>query len=364
MKLKVFNPRLQIDVFVDWLGYSFLNEHFESSDSVNDVLEQDDIKIACLPVFFDRYTDFKNNPFDIDKFDLILLSDVEANNLSVVKNWIANINIKNYLLSIGCLDNAELQENILYRPWWSFNIVNQNSFSDVFFQNKEFDFDVLLGARRDHRDFVMAKMQTSGLISKSIVNYRSLFEGVSLNDFVLQKRIKEILQNTPLNFPYISSNLQEDWEVKTPLTKDVSDQVPWQIYSKTKYSILCETIYREPFFMTEKTGKAIFAKRLFIVFSSPLFLKNLKNLGFKTFSNVIDESYDLEFDTVERFEKAFRQIQWLADQNYESVIAEVKLILDYNHNRLLEYKKEIEAKMKSMVYNTIREKHVNSLFKK
>jgi hypothetical protein len=199
----------------------------------------------------------------------------------------------------------------------------------------------------------MAKMQTSGLISKSIVNYRSLFEGVSLNDVVLQKRIKEILQNTPLNFPYISSNLQEDWEVKTPLTKDVSDQVPWQIYSKTKYSILCETIYREPFFMTEKTGKAIFAKRLFIVFSSPLFL-----------TNVIDESYDLAFDTVERFEKAFRQIQWLADQNYESVIAEVKLILDYNHNRLLEYKKEIEAKMKSMVYNTIREKHVNSLFKK
>jgi hypothetical protein len=44
--------------------------------------------------------------------------------------------------------------------------------------------------------------------------------------------------------------------------------------------------------MTEKTAKPIWAKRLFVMFGTPGFLKKLHELGFKTFDHVIDESYD------------------------------------------------------------------------
>jgi hypothetical protein len=37
-------------------------------------------------------------------------------------------------------------------------------------------------------------------------------------------------------------------------------------------------------------------------------------LGFKTFDGIIDESYDLEPNTIKRFEMAFEQMEWLANK--------------------------------------------------
>jgi hypothetical protein len=130
--------------------------------------------------------------------------------------------------------------------------------------------------------------------------------------------------------------------------------VPWKIYQHTKYSVLCETKHTE-FYLTEKTGKAFFAKRLFIVFSSYHYLHTLKQLGFQTFNGIIDESYDKEIDDVKRFHMAFEQMEWLAKQEYNSIMLDVKEILDHNHNHLLKYRQEIKEQMKNMVYNKLKE---------
>ena len=264
----------------------------------------------------------------------------------------------------GAYDTSQLENNDVYRPWWSFNIIDQNEFQDTRRFTKKLDFDVLLGAKKPHRDVVMAKMQTSNLIDNSIVNYRDEFNifGAMWYHERLTPVIKNILNGQVLNFPYVSSNLQQEWEVRENITNNVSDQAPWKIYEKTKYSIICETLFENDFFLTEKTGKALFCKRLFVVFSACNFLKNIKSLGFKTFDSIVDESYDSEADTVKRFELAFDQVQWLAKQDYSQIIKKATPILDHNHNHLIKYKEEIKTQMLEMVYNKIKEKNDHSIF--
>jgi len=63
-----------------------------------------------------------------------------------------------------------------------------------------------------------------------------------------------------------------------------------------KYQIECvsETDIFSNSFLTEKTAKCLFTAKPFVVMSGSGSLKRLQNIGFTTYSSVIDESYDLE----------------------------------------------------------------------
>lgn len=324
----------------DWLTDNSL-----FTSDIGEALSQP-IKIAMIPM----YSEFDHTPFD-----LVLITDIEFSHIVPVKQWIEQSKFKNYLVSLGGLEGYTVNEkDFIYRPWWMFNLMNKNQYQDTNHSNKTLDFDVLLGSKKPHRDFVMAKMQQSGLIDKSIVNYRSQFTAPVTTDTKLEKHIATILGDDNLNYPYISPNLKVDWEVAEEVQYSDSDKVPWGIFNQTKYSIITETKYNA-FFCTEKTSKALLAKRLFVVFSCYQFLKNLKLMGFKTFDSVIDESYDEERDPCKRFDLAFEQVELLSKLDYVDVYQKIQPILEHNHNRMFEFRQEINDQMKNMVYNKIKE---------
>jgi hypothetical protein len=62
-------------------------------------------------------------------------------------------------------------------------------------------------------------------------------------------------------------------------------------YYKTDVSIVSETTQME-FFPTEKIFKSLMLGHPFILFGGRHSLRKLRDLGFKTFGSVIDESYD------------------------------------------------------------------------
>lgn len=352
--IKIYNPLITVDCFADWFGV--INEEFVRSTDLVEVLDQD-IKIAAVPAFYNQYTD----SFDHTPFDLLLLTEIENWDVGQVRIWAEEKGIKNYLVAMCSIESPVDRPNEIYRPWWCFNLINKNTFQEST-EEPLYDFDVLLGARKCHRDFIMANMQATNLLERSIVNYRNVFKGDYMPIDSVDVRTKEILNGEPLLYPYVSKNLDPAWEVKAEITYNVSDIVPWQIYHKTRYSVISETICQHSFFFTEKTTKALFAKRLFIVFSSRGYLENLRKLGFKTFGNVIDESYDLEQDPVARFTKAFQQVEYLSSRDYNTVRSQILDTLEHNHNRLFELKREIKSVMQKMVYNKIEEiKNVNSI---
>ena len=94
-----------------------------------------------------------------------------------------------------------------------------------------------------------------------------------------------------------------------------------------------------PAFATEKTYKVINCKRPFIAFSTPYFLKGMNEMGLKTFSPYIDESYDTILDNTERMKAIVaevKRIRTLPQDEYETLISNIKPITEHNFNFFVE----------------------------
>ena len=110
-----------------------------------------------------------------------------------------------------------------------------------------------------------------------------------------------------------------------------SDLIDPEIYNKTFYTALIETMDHPAFgVFTEKTAKPIVSKRPFVVFGSPGQLQALRKLGFKTFSPVVDESYDYEQDRNKRFEMVLDSMYELCKKDPKSVYGKLDKILEHN----------------------------------
>mgnify|MGYP003634631989 FL=1 len=91
-----------------------------------------------------------------------------------------------------------------------------------------------------------------------------------------------------------------------------------KLYEDTYFSVVSETIFftklhdwEDSCFLSEKIFKAIVFKHPFILVATPDTLKYLKALGYKTFSPVIDESYDSIEDNLERMVAITKEINRL-----------------------------------------------------
>jgi hypothetical protein len=114
-------------------------------------------------------------------------------------------------------------------------------------------------------------------------------------------------------------------------------------YKEFFCEIVCETYFSgKTFFVTEKTWRPIMHRKPFIVQGPQWFLKNLHNLGFKTFGHWWDEGYD-EDPADSRLDVLKTNIDWIADQN-QSVIdrwyREMQSILEHNFQTLQKLTKE------------------------
>jgi len=100
-----------------------------------------------------------------------------------------------------------------------------------------------------------------------------------------------------------------------------------------------------PAFPTEKTWKCIACKKPFIVATTPFFLKGIKQLGFKTFSPFIDESYDDIVNNKQRLDAVTNEairISKLPFDDYNQILVNCNEICDYNYNILKQQYSEIK----------------------
>jgi len=106
------------------------------------------------------------------------------------------------------------------------------------------------------------------------------------------------------------------------------------IWPKYKIEIVAETDVHNSSWFTEKTIKCLLSKKPFILLSGQHALKNLRDMGFKTFSSIIDESYDVESDVNRRLDmikQEILRIYSLSDTEKIKMFEDLVPILDYNH---------------------------------
>jgi hypothetical protein len=119
-------------------------------------------------------------------------------------------------------------------------------------------------------------------------------------------------------------------------------------YDKSYFSVVSNTHFfavDEPAItLNEKEYKPILARHPFILIASPGTLALLKTLGFKTFNQWFDESYDTETDDSARMLKIIKEIDRLCkidNATWDIMIAEMAPILEHNYNWIVNHTNNI-----------------------
>ena len=164
-------------------------------------------------------------------------------------------------------------------------------------------------AERQHRTDLIEFLKKENLVEKGYVSY------------------------WPMEL-YLDTNfVDNDHLVSTSddLMEDISGV---KFYENSYFNIVTETFfYEDSLFISEKIFKPILFKQPFLVYSSPFTLKELHKLGYKTFSKIIDESYDLEKDNLKRRGMIESEIKKLCSLSLDE-LHDVYLSLSdvYEHN--------------------------------
>jgi hypothetical protein len=322
-------------------------------------------RIVCVRPCFNEPHIFSYNPnlkVNFDQFDLVLISDIEYTSIQETVAWLQRNGIKNYLLALGGqVDTHKFDSNkMIYRYHWASQYAIRDTYVDTAAEHKPFVFDVLLGARRPHRDYVMLAMTKHHMLDRSIVTYRDCFIG-HVVDHQTQEFAK-LFSDTALLYPYTSPNLDPAWEVRHNLTNDISYLIPVEIFRRCYYSVITETLGTgSSFFFSEKAAKAMFAKRLFVAFSNANYYANLQQLGYATFGSVIDESFDSDPLDSSRFARAIDQMKYLAAQDPVKVLKKVQPELEHNHNHLYHMIKQTRDTMTALLQQRVPRQYIISV---
>lgn len=109
-------------------------------------------------------------------------------------------------------------------------------------------------------------------------------------------------------------------------------------YIDTYFSLVTETICAESAysFRTEKIAKPLAMGHPFIAVSNSGFYRDLHHMGFKTFSHVIDETFDAIDNAQQRVNRIIDIVTDLCRQDLASFLAECYTVCKYNQQHLAE----------------------------
>lgn len=124
-------------------------------------------------------------------------------------------------------------------------------------------------------------------------------------------------------------------------------------YNDTCFSLVAESkVSRtsdEMLQITEKTFKPIAFRHPFLVWGEMGILQLLKKLGFETFDNLFDESYDTIVDNKQRLDALVKNISKISKEPYDTITVEK---LQHNHARFFD---------RALVEKRIREEIIHPL---
>ena len=144
------------------------------------------------------------------------------------------------------------------------------------------------------------------------------------------------------------------------------------IYQNSAINLITETEWDsnvlsvDSTFISEKVFRGLAFPRPFIVIGQKHVLKNLQKLGFRTFSDIIDESYD-NMDDSKRMKAIQKIVLDLANKSKEEIFEMwEKCIEIYEHNRksIIFHCKEYEANFQTIFpneYKCINERYLMSI---
>lgn len=235
----------------------------------------------------------------------------------------------------------DLDYEIVLYPYWlmSYSTYLTSTHTINFYQLSKHKpaptrmFNCLVGVSRPERDYLVSQLVERDLIKDNIVSYKGNFSGNgyapwSFSDNWTDKfagdysKYMGLRLNAPsdVDLQFLKSTRWSDYsEFNLPYGMPWSGRehiLPVTIFNDSAFSLVMETsVFNKNFHPTEKTIRNFLLKKPFIVFSSQHFLKYLHSLGFKTFGDVLDESYDNIECPRERCDAILNEVERMCNNN-------------------------------------------------
>jgi len=212
---------------------------------------------------------------------------------------------------------------------------------------KPYSFLLLNGRARPHRRYILQQLDRSGVLAQGLWTQ-------------LDGRRCDMRQ-----FPGDSGNaeiryLPPEYEVPRYHGYSRQDDYPHQCikhemfagewgeiylwgrpYRDSYFSIVTETVYETAYsFRTEKIAKPLAIGHPWICAANAGFYRDLRDLGFRTFDGIIDESFDEIDDAKDRMDRIVAVVQDLCRQDLDAFLREAAPICKYNQQFLPEFIRE------------------------
>lgn len=260
-------------------------------------------------------------------------------------------------------DHPNNQFHIIETPFNGLLYVDQDDFRPIDLAC-DYHFGCMIGVARVHRMLFAKFFVGRGLVNKSISSI-NLTKSQDTRYLINQGTDKDTLDLPVFLTTSPKTGINEYWKHSKYLTdifnstesiKPIKHEsiVPYTEYSSWSkcnwyknffVDVVTETVFNYPYaYISEKIMRSILIGRPFILFGAPNTLTWLKELGFKTFSDFWDESYDLDPDPNSRFEKLCNLLltidSWSID-HCRSMLKSMTHLIQHNQNVYQTHLREI-----------------------
>lgn len=331
---------------------------------------------------------------NVEQFNVAWADIVIVSNTEPLNNWWTTVysdlskklsNDRIIGMFNGEINYTNVPKDIFYTrlTTWFSKVVWANDYQSINAANtpfRKYMFDALMGTPKASRLYLLYRLLESDFADQVVTSFHpgehpydwSEIEKIdpvgynqwgAINEYVTPALVN-IDHPTYLDLQANASTPAERYSgnivtVNTPGGRkhvQASVLIPWQVYQSSWYSIVCETASKDDVqFLTEKTGKCLFAKRIFIMFAGAGLLKYLKSFGFRTFhGDIIDESYDDELDNAKRYAMAWEQICRLQKTEPRQVYPLFEEVLEHNYHTMLYLSKQQSYNINKYIESALR----------
>ena len=160
-------------------------------------------------------------------------------------------------------------------------------------------------------------------------------------------------------YPELMPLLPLEYDLKLGLNEpNLVSILNWDLYQASYVQVVNESLFHydsNHMFINEKTFKPIACLQPFLINGMPGSLNHLHELGFVTFNNWWDESYDKETDFEKRTDMVTKIVNDLSNYTHrqlQEMLNDMDEVLKYNRNVLLEMPRKHSIELYYNIINT------------
>jgi len=197
----------------------------------------------------------------------------------------------------------------------------------------------------DHRVLLLALLERYNILDSGSVSMPRVFNEIDVKwsaDWCVDSIWEQLKENQLGYIDWLDKDFKK-MHSKLPLIADRSDfetnhalDFNTDIYAQHPINVVSETLaFTYSAFVSEKIWKPMAAGQIFLVLAGPQYLAGLQQIGFRTFSPIINEEYDMEYNTLERAILVVRELKRLISMNdseFQQVLDRCRPIIEHNRS--------------------------------